>query len=273
MGKHSERVIEPLVGVFDSHSHINAPEFDGDRDAVIERMRTSGMAGAVVVACDRPEAASMIELVERHRGFLAGAWALHPEYEDREEVTVDEIVAVCSHPAVCAVGETGLDYHWCKGDLSWQRARFERHIEAAQKLDKPLIIHARESESDALDILEKTDARRTGFVLHCFGGTPDDARRCVALGGHLSVTGVVTFKNADNLREIVREIPLEALMIETDCPYMAPVPMRGRRCEPSYVAAVARQIARVKGLAPEIVAQATTQNALRFFRLNAFIQH
>ncbi|MGN1209182.1 MAG: TatD family hydrolase [Duodenibacillus sp.] len=273
MGKHSERVIAPLAGVFDSHSHVNAPEFDADREAVLARMREAGMAGAVVVACDRPEAAPMIALVERYRGFLAGAWALHPEYEDRPEVTLEEILQICAHPAVCAVGETGLDYHWCRGDLSWQRARFARHIEAAQRLDKPLIIHAREAESDALDILERHEAARTGFVLHCFGGSAEDARRCVLLGGLISVTGVVTFKNADNLRDIVREIPLEALMIETDCPYMAPVPMRGRRCEPTYVAAVAQEIARVKGLAPETVAQATTQNALRFFRLTAFTQH
>ncbi len=254
-----------LPPLFDSHSHINAPEFDIDRDAVLLRMRQAGLVGAVVVGCDRPEIDSLKQLVAAHPDFLLGAWALHPEYEDRAEVSTDEIIAVCDDPLIGAVGETGLDYHWCKGDLSWQKQRFVRHIQAACELNKPIIVHAREAESDALDILAANNAAKVGFVLHCYGGDLDTALRCIDLGGFISVTGVVTFKNALGLQEVVRALPLDRLMIETDCPYMAPVPHRGHRNEPTYVEYVARKIAELKQIDYETVATVTSSTAAEFF--------
>lgn len=253
--------------LFDSHSHINASQFDNDREAVVERMRSAGLLGAMVVACDWEEDRLVRDLVRAHPNFLVGAWALHPEYEDRREPSVEEIEAICSQPEFHAVGETGLDYYWCKGDLTWQKERFVRHIAAAKNLHKPLIIHAREAESDALDLLIRHRASDVGFVMHCYGGDLETARRCVDAGGLISLTGVVTFKKSEALQEIARAIPLESLMVETDCPYMAPVPLRGKRNEPAYVEHVARKIAELKEFDYEHVAAVTTQTARQFFHI------
>lgn len=252
---------------FDSHCHINAREFDSDREDVITRMKSARLVGALVLGCDRDEVAPTIALAKENPGFLYAAWALHPEYEDAKETSVEEITRICSAPEIVAVGETGLDYHWCKGDLTWQKNRFRMHIKAAKALHKPIVAHAREAEADALAILKEEKATDVGFVLHCYGGNLEIAKETVDFGGMISFTGVVTFKNAENLREIVRQIPLENLMIETDCPYMAPVPYRGKRNEPSFVLEVARTIAKVKGLTLEEVGEKTTENALRFFRI------
>ena len=257
--------------LFDSHSHINAPEFAEDRAAVIDRMRSAGLVGAMVIGCEEREIGTVTDLVRTNPGFLYGAWALHPEYEvsdERPEVTLERIIDVCSAPEMVAVGETGLDYHWCKGDLTWQKNRFRRHIEAALYLKKPIIVHAREAEDDALAILTEMHAGDAGFVLHCFGGTTDCALRAVDAGGLVSFTGVVTFKSAAALAETARVVPLQNLMVETDCPYMAPVPYRGKRNEPAFVAKVAEKIAAVKDLSFEEVARVTTENALTFFHLN-----
>ena len=257
--------------LFDSHSHINAPEFAEDRTAVIDRMKTAGLVGAMVIGCEEKEIGTVTDLVRENSGFLHGAWALHPEYEvtdEHPEVTLKRIVDVCSAPQMVAVGETGLDYHWCKGDLTWQKNRFRRHIEAALHLKKPIIVHAREAEDDALAILTEMHAGDVGFVLHCFGGTTDCALKVVDAGGLVSFTGVVTFKSATALAETARVVPLKNLMVETDCPYMAPVPYRGKRNEPAFVAKVAEKIAAVKDLSFEEVARVTTENALTFFHLN-----
>lgn len=256
----------PLL--FDSHCHINDTAFDADRDAVLERMRAAGLVGALVLGCDRPEVEPVLALVKSHPGFLYGAWALHPEYEDAVETSVDEIVSICSQPEFVAVGETGLDYHWCHGDLSWQKRRFRMHIEAAKALSKPIVVHARESEADALAILEQEHAGDVGFVLHCFAGSKETALRAVEIGGLVSFTGVVTFKNAEALRDVVRALPAESMMVETDCPYMTPAPYRGKRNEPAYVEHVARQIAAVKGLDYEEFAALSTRSSRRFFHLN-----
>ena len=257
--------------LFDSHGHINAPEFSEDRDAVVARMKEAGLVGGLVIGCEEAEIETVVRLVRSHPGFLHGAWALHPEFEvtaERPEVSLERILEVCSAPEMVAVGETGLDYHWCHGDLAWQKQRFRRHVEAAKILKKPLIVHAREAEDDALEILEETHAADVGFVMHCFGGSTECALRAVAAGGMVSFTGVITFKSARALCETVKAVPLERLMIETDCPYMAPVPHRGRRNEPAFVSQVARRIAELKEVSYEEVCRATTENALQFFHIH-----
>ncbi len=256
--------------LFDSHGHINAPEFAADRNAVIARMKEAGLIGGTVIGCDESEIELVTTIVRENPGFLHGAWALHPEYEvtpERPEVSLERILEVCSAPEIIAVGETGLDYHWCKGDLAWQKARFRRHIEAAKILKKPVIVHAREAEEDALTILKEMHAGDVGFVLHCFGGTTDCALATVDAGGFVGFTGVVTFKSAAALAQTAQQVPLANLLIETDCPYMAPVPYRGKRNEPAFVAKVAEKIAAVKGLTYDEVAEATTSNALKLFSL------
>ncbi len=260
--------MEPDGVVFvDSHSHINSGEFAADLPAVLERMRAAGVAAATVIGCDRGEEKRVIELVSASSSpKLFGAWALHPEYENVPETTVEEIEAVCSAPEIAAVGETGLDYHWCKGNLTWQKERFRRHIQAARNLSKPIIVHAREAEADAVRILAKEKAGDMGFVMHCYGGDLDTALACIDAGGLVSFTGTITFKNAGALREVVRALPLESLMIETDCPYMAPVPHRGKRNEPAFVVHVAEQIAAIKELPLEQVARVTTDTFRRFIQ-------
>ena len=165
------------------------------------------------------------------------------------------------------MGETGLDFYWCKEPLDWQRERFRKHIRAARIAKKPLIIHARDAEGAALDILEVEHAGDTGFVMHCFCGTIDEARRAVDLGGHVSFTGNLTFKRNDALREVARSVPLTRLLLETDCPYMAPVPFRGKRAEPLHVEWLARLHAELHDTDAETAARVTTENAVRLFDL------
>ena len=152
----------------DSHSHLNSDAFDEDRDEVIARMKAAGMAAAMVIACEDDELPKLEALLAEHPGWLFGAWALHPEFPDKPEPTVERIAEICSRPGFAAVGETGLDFYWCKEPLDWQRARFRRHIEAAKAIGKPLIIHARDSEREALEILRDMHAGDVGFVMHCF---------------------------------------------------------------------------------------------------------
>ena len=216
--------------LFDSHSHLNDPAFDEDREDVIARMRAGGMAGAMVIACNDEDLPKTIEIVEAHPGFLFGAWAVHPEYPDHREASEEEIARVASHPQFKAVGETGLDFYWCKEPLDWQRERFRKHIRAARIAKKPLIIHARDAEGAALDILEAEHAGDTGFVMHCFCGTT-------------------------------------RLLLETDCPYMAPVPFRGKRAEPLHVEWLARLHAELHDTDAETAARVTTENAVRLFDL------
>ena len=180
---------------------------------------------------------------------------------------MEKIASVCSRPGFVAVGETGLDFYWCKEPLDWQRNRFRRHIEAALAIGKPLIIHARDSEREALEILREMHAGDVGFVMHCFCGDTDTALAVVDAGGCVSFTGNLTFKRNEALRETARALPLESLLLETDCPYMAPVPMRGKRCEPQYVEYVADCLAGLFGVDKAHVARQTTANAVRLFRL------
>ena len=257
-----------MIRLFDSHSHLNADAFDSDRDAVVERMKAAGMAGALVVACNDEDLERVKALVARYPGFLFGAWAVHPEYPDHREPDVEEIARTASLPGFVAVGETGLDYYWCKEPLDWQRERFARHVAAAKLADKPLVIHARDAEGDALRLLERAGAPARGFVMHCFCGSLDDAMRAVEMGGFVSFTGNLTFKRNEALRDIVRAIPLQNLLVETDCPYMAPVPHRGKRCEPVHVREICQTMADVKGLTLEATAGALLRNTERFFGLN-----
>lgn len=256
-----------MTPFIDTHCHLTAPQFDEDRDEIVLRMKAAGMTAAVTIACDDEDLPKLAALLPQYEGFLFGAWAVHPEYPDHREADVDEIAEVASRPGMVAVGETGLDFYWCKEPLDWQRARFRRHIAAAKIAGKPLIVHARDAEPEALAILREENAGETGFVMHCFSSTVETALSVVDAGGHVSFTGNLTFKKNEALREVARALPLERLMLETDCPYMAPVPLRGKRCEPQYVEYVAREIARLKGLETEAVAERTTQNAIDFFRL------
>lgn len=253
--------------LIDSHTHLSSKEFSNDIDDVIQRMRAENVIWAVTLACSDDELAPLEKLLAEHSDILKGAWALHPEYENAREPDVDEIAETACRPNMVAVGETGLDFYWCKEPLDWQKERFVRHIEAARKCGKPLIIHARDSEREALDILKAHKAGDMGFVMHCYCGSLETALDAVNAGGHVSFTGNISFKRNDELRAVAAALPLERIMIETDSPYMAPVPFRGKRNESSYVGRVAEVVAQVKGISLEEAAEATTINALKFFSL------
>jgi TatD DNase family protein len=191
---------------------------------------------------------------------------VHPdERGDGREASEEELVELAADPKVVAIGETGLDYFRVEGDTGWQRERFRRHIRAARACGKPLVIHTREAAADTLRILEEEGAGEVGGVMHCFTESLEVAQAAMRLGFHISFSGIVTFKNALALKEVARAVPLERMLVETDSPYLAPVPHRGRTNEPAYVRHVAEEIARLKGMAPEAVAEATTRNFFALF--------
>ena len=251
---------------FDTHCHIHMKRFEGEDAALIERMRQARVTRAVVVATDVDEIAQVQALLDRYPE-LYGAFALSPQDEELVDLTPETIAQHVSGDRWVAVGETGIDYHYCQEPLDWARNRFATHIAAARLAKKPLIIHSREAADDTIAILRENGAEETGFVLHCFCGDWDFARRALDMGAYLSFSGIVTFKNALDQQDVARRAPMNRILIETDSPYLAPIPLRGKRNEPSYVPHVANFLAGLRGMTIEEVAQETTANAMRFFKL------
>ncbi len=251
---------------FDTHCHIHMKRFEGEDAALIERMRQARVTRAVVVATDVDEIAQVQALLDRYPE-LYGAFALSPQDEELVDLTPETIAQHVSGDRWVAVGETGIDYHYCEEPLDWSRNRFATHIAAARLAKKPLIIHSREAADDTIAILRENGAEETGFVLHCFCGDWDFARRALDMGAYLSFSGIVTFKNALDQQDVARRAPMDRILIETDSPYLAPIPLRGKRNEPSYVPHVANFLASLRGMTIEEVAQETTANAMRFFKL------
>ncbi len=253
--------------LFDTHVHLNDDQFNDDLEEVIERARLNGVERVVVVGFDEKTIKRAMELIEAY-DFMYAAIGWHPV--DAIDLTDDYlkwIEELTAHPKVVAIGEIGLDYHWDKSPKDVQQAVFRRQIQLAKRLDLPIIIHNREATEDVVTILEEEGASEVGGIMHCFSGSPETAKRCLDMNFYISLGGPVTFKNAVKPKEVAKEVPLERLLIETDCPYLAPHPYRGKRNEPSYVKLVAEQIAELKGVSFEEVAKATTENANRLFRI------
>ncbi len=221
---------------------------------------------AMCISVTYAEWPSVVALAERHANIYATA-GVHPDYEDIEEPTVASLLERAQHPKVQAIGETGLDYYRLKGDLAWQRERFRIHIRAARECGKPLVIHTRSASEDTLRIMREERADEVGGVMHCFTETWDVAGAAIDMGFHISFSGIVSFKTAADLREVAKKVPLERMLIETDSPYLAPVPYRGRRNEPSFVPHVAAAIAAVRGTDAETIGRATSQNFSSLFRV------
>ena len=252
---------------FDTHCHIHMPQFDNDRAEVIERMKEAQISRAVVVATEENEIASVLHLTQLHEG-LYGAFAVSPQDESLPDLTAEEIASRVKHAKMVAVGETGLDYHYCHEPLGWQRNRFATHIAAANLARKPLIIHSREAQNDTIDILRTNGADSCGFVLHCFCGDWDFAKQALDMGGYLSFSGIVTFRSALDIQEVAQKAPADRIFIETDSPYLAPVPLRGKRNEPAFVPYVAQFLAQLRGETVENIAALTMRNANHFFGLD-----
>jgi len=249
----------------DSHCHLSFPELAADIEGVLARMRAANVHAAVNI-CTTLEEFEAVHALAMAQADIWCSVGVHPDTHSGREPTLELLLELSQRPKIVAIGETGLDYYRLTEPLEWQRARFRTHIRAARAAAKPLVIHTRASAEDTLRIMREEGAGEAGGVMHCFTETADVARAALELGFYISFSGIVTFKNARELQAVAAEVPLERILIETDSPYLAPVPMRGRVNEPSFVPHVAARIAALKGLEIEQVAEATTRNTWQLFK-------
>jgi TatD DNase family protein len=250
----------------DSHCHLAFPELSGDLPGVLARMRSAGVEAALSVCTALPEFPAVLAGAAGHDNVYASV-GVHPDSTGTPEPSVEDLVDLAREPKVVAIGETGLDYYRLTEPLDWQRERFRVHIRAARACRKPLIIHTRSAAADTLRIMREEGAGEVGGVMHCFTETEEVARQALELGFHISFSGIVTFKNARELQATAAKVPLDRLLIETDSPYLAPVPHRGKSNEPAYVPHVAAKLAELQGVGVGAIAAATTANFYRLFNI------
>jgi TatD DNase family protein len=249
----------------DSHCHLDFPDFKGREEELLAAMKANGVGWALVAGVTLERFPGVLALTERFPNLFAAA-GVHPDTEEEGAEPDEEIlVRLASHPKVVAIGETGLDYYRLKGNLEWQRERFRVHIRAARRAGKPLIIHTREAAADTLKLLTEEGGAMVGGVFHCFTETWAVAEEALELGFHISFSGIVTFKNALQIKEVAGRVPLDRLLVETDAPYLAPTPHRGKLNHPALVRHVAEEIAKLRGLDLDALARATTDNFFRLF--------
>ncbi|HEX4329694.1 MAG TPA: TatD family hydrolase [Burkholderiales bacterium] len=251
----------------DSHCHINFPDFAPRLPELFAAMAQNQVSHALCVGVNFEDLGSVLALADSHPNVYASV-GVHPDHDEDTEPTIERLTELARHPKVVAIGETGLDYYRLTGDLEWQRERFRTHIRAAIANQKPLIIHTRAAADDTLRIMREEGAEKAGGVMHCFTETRAVAEAAMEMGFHISFSGIVTFKNAKELKEVARIVPMDKMLIETDSPYLAPVPHRGKVNEPAFVVHVAEEIARLKDIPLEKVAQATTDNFFRLFQVS-----
>lgn len=249
----------------DSHCHLDFPELQTRLPQVRAAMAAAGVGAALCAGVKLEAFPQLLAMVEADPGLFASV-GVHPDNADCEEPSVARLCALADHPKVVAIGETGLDYHWHKDAPAWQRERFCVHIRAARAVSKPLIVHTRNAAEDTLRLLREEGAEAVGGVMHCFTESAEVADAALALGFHISFSGIVTFRNAQALKEVARRVPADRLLIETDAPYLAPVPHRGKTNEPAFVVHVAEELARLRGVSLEALRDRTTENFLRLFR-------
>jgi TatD DNase family protein len=251
----------------DSHCHIDFPDLAADTPGVLARMAANGVTHALCVSVNLEDFPQVHALAQAHANLFASA-GVHPDHTGTEPTEAD-LLRVAGAPRVVAVGETGLDYYRASGDLEYQRERFRRHIRVARALAKPLTIHCRQAADDLLRIMGEEGASEVGGVMHCFTESWEVAARAMAMNFLISFSGIVTFRNAAALREVARRVPLERMLIETDSPYLAPVPHRGKINEPAYVRHVAAAIAELRELPLATIAASTTSNFFRLFNASS----
>ena len=250
----------------DTHAHLTFPEFEIDLPQVIERAKAASVEAIVNISLDDEAIKKSLKLAEEYPGFIYNALGLHPQEASQwNENTYAKFKDLASRHKVIALGETGLDYHYKLSPIEQQKEVFRKCLQLAQEIDLPAVIHSREAAHDTLTILREENRGRIKGVLHCFAGDMDLGKAVLDMGLYISFTANITFPKADNLRRAVKDIPIEKMLIETDCPFLAPQKFRGQRNEPAYVVKVAEKIAEVKGLSAEEVAVITTQNARRLF--------
>lgn len=250
----------------DSHCHLDFPELVKDLPNILLRMQATKVTQALCISVQLETVQNVLDVAKSADNLWASV-GVHPDYQEIEEPSLEKLLALAQHEKVIAIGETGLDYFRLKGDLTWQRDRFRTHINAGIASKKPIVVHTRNAGNDTLQILQEENAQQCQGIIHCFTETKDFARRALDLGMYISFSGIVTFKNAADLREVARFVPLDRILIETDSPYLAPVPYRGKTNEPSFVPYVAKTLAELKQLDVEEIGQETTANFNRLFGL------
>lgn len=253
----------------DSHCHLDRLDlepFGGELANVLQQAEENGVGRFLCVAIDRGNIPDVIAIAERFDNVYASV-GVHPNEEDPNEVTAEELIALADHPKVIAIGETGLDYFRSEGDLAWQQQRFRNHIAAAKACSKPLIIHSREAREDTIRLMQEEGAQAAGGIMHCFVEDWETAQQAMEMDFYISFSGIVTFRNAEALREVARQVPADRLLVETDSPYLAPVPHRGKSNQPAYVRHVAEFLAELRGVSFEELSAQTTGNFNRLFGL------
>ena len=254
----------------DSHCHLDFPELQARLPEILQKMQDNRVSHALCVAVDLPDFPKVLALAEAHANFFASV-GVHPDYEDTPEPDLETLVKLADHPKIIAIGETGLDYFRLTGDLEWQRERFRTHIRASRATRKPLIIHTREASEDTLRIMREegagVDAGGVAGVMHCFTESLQVAEAAIEMGFYISFSGIVSFKSAKELQAVARVLPLDKILIETDSPYLAPVPHRGKMNEPGFVSHVAEYLAALKGVPLQQVAEQTSANFANLFKV------
>ena len=248
----------------DSHCHLDFPDLAANLPQILELMQQNDVGCAVCIGVNLENLPRILALADAHPQIFASV-GVHPESTDAREPDLAELVALAAHPKVIAIGETGLDYYWHKDAPEWQRERFRTHIRAARATGKPLVIHNRDATADTLRLMQEEGAGQVGGIMHCFTETWEVAEAALAQGFYISLSGIVTFKNALTIKEVARRVPLDRLLVETDSPYLAPMPYRGKINQPGYVKHVAEEIARLRNLTYDEVVTATTDNFFRLF--------
>ncbi|SFQ03580.1 TatD DNase family protein [Nitrosomonas cryotolerans] len=250
----------------DSHCHLDFPDLASNLDELLCKMQENKVTHALCVSVNLEDFPRVLALAQAHHNLFASV-GVHPDYENLAEPSAEQLVMLAEHPRVIAIGETGLDYFRLKGDLEWQRERFRQHIRAARQCNKPLIIHTRAAAADTLRIMAEEHADEVGGVMHCFTESWDVAQQAIAMNFYISFSGIVTFKNAVNLKEVASKIRLDRMLIETDSPYLAPVPYRGKLNQPAFVRYVAEEIASLRAVSVDEIAAATTNNFFDLFKV------
>ncbi|AJY74912.1 TatD family hydrolase [Paenibacillus beijingensis] len=256
-----------MMNLIDTHTHLDNPKFDNDREAVIERAQAAGVTKLLNVGFNRETIPTTIALAEKYP-FIYAIVGWHPvDAIEMREGDLEWIEELTAHPKVVAVGEIGLDYHWDTSPKDVQQRVFREQIRLARKVGKPIVIHNRDAHEDVVRILREEKAEEVGGVMHCFSGSWETARKCLDMNFYISFGGPVTFKNARVPKEVLAKVPLDRLLIETDSPYLAPDPYRGKRNESAYVTLVAQAAAEITGKSKEEITILTTENATNCFRL------
>lgn len=253
----------------DSHCHldcIDLSEFDNKFDNLIQRTYQAGIEHMLCVSIDLKRYPDMLEKVRAYPAISVSA-GMHPMADETDEFSIDYLTQLAADDKVVAIGETGLDYYYHKGDTHWQQERFRAHIQVANELNKPVIIHTRDAANDTLNILREENAEQCSGVIHCFTESQQFAEQAMDLGFMISISGIVTFKNADALRDIAKTIPDDRLLIETDSPYLAPIPHRGKQNQPAYVSHVAETLAEIRNTSVEHIAEISRNNFYRLFNV------